>query len=284
MQRKALLFSLGLHAVVIGLMFADFHFAKEYTKAPPAILMVDLTKVKIADKTNLPQKAVAKKEQPKSQQKKEEPKPAPKTDKPKQEIKKTEPKPLPKEAPKQKNAVAVQPKKEEKKKEPAKPTPMPKTKQNKPDYNLKSLLASVEKVRQNTPTPPQQDQSAAEALDNGTEGRMDQILTISDRDFIASRLRDCWNIDGGAQDIDEIVVEIKVLVNKDGSIRDAQIMNKMNLPAFRSLSESARRAVYICAQKGDESPFKILANNYADHYNDWKELRLNFNPMNDSVF
>ena len=58
----------------------------------------------------------------------------------------------------------------------------------------------------------------------------------------------------------------------------------MNLPAFKSLSESARRAVFICDKKGDDSPFKILADNYADHYKDWKELHLNFNPMDANVF
>ena len=281
MQRKALLLSLGLHAVVIGLMFADFHFAKEYTKAPPAILMVDLTKVKIADKTNLPQKSVTKKERPKAETKKEQAKPTSKPDKTKHQVKTPEPKPQPKEAPKPKDAVAVQPKKDEKKKEQTKPTPQPKSK--KPNYNLKSLLASVEKVRQDTPAPPTEP-SPVEALDNGTEGRMDKLLTISDKDFIASKLRDCWNIDGGAQNIDEIVVQIRVLVNQDGSIREAKIMNNMNLPAFKSLSESARRAVYICAQKGADSPFKILADHYGDHYQDWKELYLNFNPMDANVF
>ncbi len=282
MQRKAFLLSLGLHTLVISLMFVDFHFTKEYTKAPPAILMVDLTKVKIADETNLPQKAVVKKEQPKVEPKKEEPKPTPKVDKPKPEIKAPEPKPEPKPAPVPKDAVAVQPKKEEKKKETAKPTPKPKSK--KPDYNLKSLLASVEKVRQNTPTPQTQQPITEEALDNGTEGRMDKLLTISHRDFISSKLKDCWNIDGGAQDIEEIKIEIRVLVNKDGSVREVKIMNNMNLPAFKSLSESARRAVLICDKKGNDSPFKILADNYADHYNDWKELYLNFNPMDDNVF
>ncbi len=282
MQRKALLLSLGLHTLVISLMFMDFHFTKEYTKAPPAILMVDLTKVKIASETNLPQKSISKKQSPKVEPKKEEPKPAPKADKPKPEVKPPEPKPEPKPAPAPKDAVAVQPPKEEKKKEPTKPAPTPKPK--KPDYNLKSLLASVEKVRQDAPAPQSQQPTTEEALDNGTEGRMDKILTISHRDFIASKLRDCWNIDGGAQNIDEIVVEVKVWVNKDGSIRDAKVVNHMNFPAFRPLSESARRAVFICAQKGDESPFKILSEHYADHYNDWKELHLNFNPMNANVF
>lgn len=276
MQRKAFLLSLGLHTIIICLMFADFHFSREYTKAPPAILMVDLTKVKIANKTNLPQKAVVQKKQPK----KEEPKPIPKVDKPTQEVKKEEPKPEPKPAPVPKDAVAVQPKKDEKKKEPEKPES--KQKPKKPDYDLKSLLASVEKIRQEN-TSPSTDQNP-EALDNGMEGRIDKLLTISDKDFIRSKLRDCWYIDGGAQNIDEITVEIRVLINKDGSIRDAKIMNNMNLPAFKSLSESAKRAVYICAQKGDESPFKILADNYADHYQDWKELYLNFNPMDANVF
>jgi len=278
MQRKALLLSLGLHTLIISLMFVDLHFAKEYTKAPPAILMVDLTKVKIADKTNLPQKAVPKKETPKTEPKKEEPKPTPKVDKPKQEVKVPAPKPEPKPAPVPKDAIPVQPKKDEKKKDEQKNT----AKNKKSDYDLKSLLASVEKVRKdNTPT---KEDLPAEALDNGTEGRMDKLLTISDKDFIASKLRDCWNIDGGAQNIDEIVIEIRVLVNQDGSVRDVKIMNNMNLPAFKPLAESARRAVYICAQKGEEAPFKILANHYGEHYADWKELYLNFNPMNGSIF
>ena len=149
---------------------------------------------------------------------------------------------------------------------------------------MKSLLASVEKVRQDTPAPQPQADTNTQALDNGTEGRIDQLLTISEKDFIASKLRDCWNVDGGAQNIDEIVVEIRALINQDGSVREVNIMNNMNLPAFRSLAESAKRAVYICAQKGDESPFKILADKYADHYQDWKELYLNFNPMDANVF
>ena len=114
MQRKALLLSLGLHTLVICLMFVDFHFAKEYTKAPPAILMVDLTKVKISDKTNLPQKAVAKKQKNKTETKKAEQKPTSKTNKPAKEVKQPEPKPLPKPAPEPKNAVAVQPQKNSK--------------------------------------------------------------------------------------------------------------------------------------------------------------------------
>ena len=287
MQRGALFLSLALHATIIGLMFVDFHFAKEYQKAPPAVLMVDLTKVKIADKTNLPQKATKKKATPKTQLPKPEVKASPKITKPTPKTEVKAQKPQPKEAPTPKNAVAVAPPKSEKKASvaPSKKTPQKKETSSKPKYNLNTLLASVEKVRQDTPQPQMQEQdNSTSATDNGTEGRIDQLLTISEKDFIASSLKDCWNIDGGAQNIDEIVIEIRVLVNKDGSIREAHIVNNMNLPAFKSLAESARRAVFICAKKGADSPFKILSEKYAEHYKDWKELYLNFNPMDANIF
>ncbi len=291
MQKGAFFLSVALHAAVFGLMFLDISFAREMPKPPPAVLMVDLTKVKIADKTNLPQKAVVKKA--KKQQTKPTPaKPTPKTSKPtpQKQVKAQAPKPTPKPAPAPKNAVAVQPPKKEQEKKKA-PASTPAKKPNKKaDYDLKSLLASVEKVRQDAPAPaptpepkPEPAPEAASGTSNA-EGRMDKLLTISERDYIATKLRDCWYIDGGAQDIEDIRVEVRVYVNKDGSIREAKIMNKMNLPAFKSLSESARRAVYICADKGEESPFKVLANTYADHYNDWKELYLTFNPMDANVF
>jgi hypothetical protein len=56
-------------------------------------------------------------------------------------------------------------------------------------------------------------------------------------------------------------------------------LNKQNYPAFSSVSESAKRAVYICAGKGTESPFYILSQKYADHYGDWKEIYLRFSPL-----
>lgn len=286
MQKQAFLLSLTLHACILGLMMINFSLPAEKEKTPQAVMMIDLTKVKIAEKTNLPQKSIKKKKQQTKQPvqpKQEKQKTTQIT--PKKEIKTPAPKPKPQETPPPKQAVAVQPPKQDKKQEKAQPKPQPKQPETKTNYNLKTLLASVEKVRQAIPTPePQEQPTQQETISNSLEGRIDKVLTISEKDFIASKLRECWNIDGGAQNIEEIIIEIKVLLNKDGSVREATISNNMNLPAFKSLAESARRAVHICAQKGEESPFKILANTYAEHYNDWKELHLHFNPMDANVF
>lgn len=286
MQKQAFLLSLTLHACILGLMMINFSLPAEKEKTPQAVMMIDLTKVKIAEKTNLPQKSIKKKkEQTKQPVQPKQEKPTTSKPTPKKEVKAPAPKPKPQETPPPKQAVAVQPPKQDKKQEKAQPKPQPKQPEKKQNYNLKSLLASVEKVRQAIPTPePQEQPTQQETISTSLEGRIDKVLTISEKDFIASKLRECWNIDGGAQNIEEINIEIKVLLNKDGSVREATIANNMNLPAFKSLAESARRAVHICAQKGEESPFKILANTYAEHYNDWKELHLHFNPMDANVF
>ena len=120
---------------------------------------------------------------------------------------------------------------------------------------------------------------AADTGNTGLEGRLDQILTVSEKDFISSKLRECWNINGGTQDLDEILVEVKAYINKDGTVHDVQVLNRQNYPAFQSVAESAKRAVRICAAKGSESPFYILSQKYSDHYADWKEIYLRFSPL-----
>ena len=282
MERRVYGMSLALHGVVLTLMLVNFNFAREYSKPPSVVLHIDLNKVQISDKTNLPQKTLPVKKKvpvppPKPQEKPKE-KPVAVQPKPKPQPK-PELKPVPKPVEPVKDAVPV--------KEPVKPKnkPVPKTEpkvdSRSEEDDLQSLLATVEKVRQQPVKQPEaiQNDLSANMGNTGLEGRLDQMLTISEKGFISSKLRECWNINGGAQDLDEIMVEIKAFINKDGSIREVQILNKQNYPAFQSIAESAKRSVYICADKGIESPFYILSQKYADHYADWKEIYLRFSPL-----
>ena len=263
-------------------MVLDLSFGfKKHEPTPPAIMMVDLTKVKISDKTNLPQKTVVqKKKTPVPPSKKQEEKPVITSKQTPKIVKKSEPKPVVK--PKEtviKEAAPVktnEPKKQEEKKETVKKS------ENKTNSDLQNLLASVEKVRK-APTVKEVSEentvTSDEGFQAGSEGRIDQILTISERDYLASELQKCWNIDAGVEHADEITVEIKAWINKDGSIRDVKILNSMPISSFKTVAESARRALYICDHKGTDSPFRILAERYADHYGDWKEIFLRFNPL-----
>ncbi len=278
-MNRSFLWSLLGHILIILLMVLDLSFGfKKHEATPPAIMMVDLTKVKISNKTNLPQKVVSKKKTPvKTVPKKKEKKVESKST-PKPVQKKTEQKPVvkPKETPVKEASPVKMP---EAPKEEVKP--FPKKQEKKSNTDLQNLLASVEKVRK-APTfkeIPEEMPQESEGIQGGTEGRIDQILTISEKDFLASELQKCWNVNAGVERADEIVVEIKAWINKDGTVRDVKIMNSMSIPSFTTVAESAKRAVYVCNNKGVDSPFRILAEKYSDHYGDWKEISLRFNPL-----
>ncbi|MBQ8672128.1 MAG: hypothetical protein IJ525_06375 [Alphaproteobacteria bacterium] len=107
-------------------------------------------------------------------------------------------------------------------------------------------------------------------------------LTISETDAIASLLSQNWNLDPGAYGIEGMVVEIKVTMARDGSIQKIEFVDKQrfnNDPNYRSVAESAERAIIATQQALKE----VFAGKYANHYDSWSVLRLNFDPLNKGV-
>jgi len=282
MERRSVYTSLGLHVLIALMLTVDFSFSYHKRKIDPVPLMIDLNKVEIADKTNLPSKMTQKK-QPEV---KKPPKPEPEkkqTSAVKQISQKaSDPKPEVKPVNQKTDPKAV---KAVEKKQPK--TPPKKAQQKKTDDALKSLLASVEKVKK-TPVPktpvPEETQTVNQGIEGGFTGSFNQVLSVSEIDFISSSLRKCWNVNAGAEGVENLVIEIKTWVNKDGRVRDVQVMNNQSNPFFRAMADSAVRAVYVCDNLGEDSPFKILATRYPEHYQDWKEMSLRFNPLEDGVF
>ena len=178
-----------------------------------------------------------------------------------------------KEDVKKKKEQTNKPKKEEKKDEPKRANP------------LKSLLASVDALEKEanisqTATVKDGTEVANMGVEGGTAGSYFSELSISEMDALAGQLRACWNLDPGAMGIEDMIIEIKAQLNQNGSVYSVEIMNKGRYNTdthFRSVADSAVRAVYICA------PYKILSEKYAYKYEEWKVLRLRFNPIDQSV-
>ena len=107
-------------------------------------------------------------------------------------------------------------------------------------------------------------------------------LTISETDYIANVLRNNWNLDPGAIGIEGMLVEIRVSLAKDGTIQKVDVIDSRRFnsdPSFRSVAESAIRAIYAT-----QKPFKeFFGVKYADKYNTWSTLRLRFDPLNKGV-
>jgi len=85
----------------------------------------------------------------------------------------------------------------------------------------------------------------------------------------------CWSIPLGIPYDDTMIVKIKIYLNTDGSLLKPpevvqhERMNKPSEKYFRTLAESALRAVRRC------DPIKVPD---VERYENWKNLQLNFDP------
>lgn len=311
-MKQALKKSIALHLLVFFLFWIDLPlFWSNKMTLNQVPIIVDLQDVKISEITNLPPKAKFGKEDKAASQKqrkieknyaKEEPKEKAPAEEPKataketsevkeetpQEIKKdflVAPQPRKPKAPKAK----PQPKKEapkakaEPKKQPPKPEDKSKPKLANP---LKSLLASVDEMERNLGAEDSEavvkegTQVQNMGIEGGTGGNYFSELSISEMDALAGRLRACWNLDPGAMGIEDMIIEIRATLNQDGSVRNVEILDMARYNSdnfFRSVADSARRAVYIC------QPYNILAEKYPDKYDKWQTMLLKFNPLNKQI-
>ena len=315
-MKQSLYKSLALHFVVFLLIMVDIPlFWHNKTTLNQVPIIVDLNNVKISEMTNLPPKAkMGKEDKAASKVKrkiennytKEEPKKDDKRPTAKEPEEETAPEEAAPTEPKKDYLVAPQPKKPKApKKKPtppvpaAKPKPKPKPKpevkkeQKQPEKGkpqlanpLKSLLASVDALEKEVGNTNQEAtiKEGTEVnnmgIEGGTGGSYFSELSISEIDAIAGRLRACWNLDPGAMGIKDMIIEIRAFLNKDGSVRKVDIINtsRYNSDAhFRSVADSARRAVYICA------PYSIFADKYADKYDKWNTMLLRFNPIDGQI-
>ena len=297
---RSFLYSLLLHVGVITLLLIGLpSFTRNRAEMTPVPLYIDLKNVQITAKTNLPEanhKTPKKEEVKKTVETKSEPKPAP-TAKPVEE--KNEPEKTPEPTPIVKDAVEVQEEKPAPKKKPVKPAPKKKApekttttqkKETKEQEDWQKLLASIDAVKKKPDPLPVKEAEPTETQASQSEGQTsavglsNQPLTLSERDFIASKLRSCWSVDAGQEGIENMIIQIRVFVGRDGRVLDAKILNMTSDPAFRTVAERARRAIYICDGLGSESPFKILSEQHPETFDMWKEILLRFNPVDGGVF
>ena len=102
---------------------------------------------------------------------------------------------------------------------------------------------------------------------------LDQRLTISELDSIRRQIEACWSIPAGARDAENLIVDISVVMNPDGTVQRAEIVDRSRLtsdPFYRAAAESALRAVLHprC------SPLILPPRKYQQ----WRRFTLSFNP------
>ena len=144
------------------------------------------------------------------------------------------------------------------------PEPEPETQQD----PLASILRNVEKLREQ-PKPAETQQ--AELPKPASQQQPSNIEVDAVAREVERQISACWRLEPGARDAADLVVQIRVNLNPDGSVRRAEIVDAQRMMAdafYRSAAENARRAILSC------SPFKLpLA-----QFEIWREMTLNFDP------
>ncbi len=98
-------------------------------------------------------------------------------------------------------------------------------------------------------------------------------MTAGEIDSVRRQIEQCWSLPANVKPTKDLVVQIKVEMNPDGTPRSAVIEDNGRMSAdaaYRATAESARRAVLNprC------HPFKLPR----DKYDRWRTLNLVFNP------
>jgi outer membrane biosynthesis protein TonB len=139
------------------------------------------------------------------------------------------------------------------------------------DALLKNLAAQP--TMPSPDAPPQRPQIASARPSSQPRAPLGSQLTASEVDLIREQIARCWNVPAGARDAKDLVVEIRVVVDPDGTVRQATIVDQARLgsdPFFRAAAESARRAFFnpLCR------PLRLPPDKYAI----WKDLVVDFSP------
>ena len=234
-------------------------------------------------------------EPPKEEAKAEPPKPAPPPPPPpppeppqaKPEPPKVEP-PKPEPPPPPPPKVVEPPKPEPKKPEPPKPPPKqvakaeppkakePPKKQEPPKDEFLSVLKTVEKLKQERRpeiTPPTPKATQPPPPPQQTALAFGEQITASDLDAVRERIRPCWNPNFGGRNAQDLVVEVEVWANPDGSVLKAQPRANMRMstdPFYQSAAAAAMRAVLN--ERCQPLPLP------REKYEQWKFFVLVFDP------
>jgi outer membrane biosynthesis protein TonB len=121
---------------------------------------------------------------------------------------------------------------------------------------------------------PQRQVATAETLSSqaspGTVNATAAQLSQSETDALIKRISDCWSPPPGIDSASKIYVVLRVVFKIDGSMSQQPILVEGTAsPLGPALAESAKRALLLC------QPFTMLR---PEHYDQWKEFDMKFDP------
>jgi hypothetical protein len=157
-------------------------------------------------------------------------------------------------------------------KNPPKPDNQPapqKPAQDSPKFDADQVAALLDKQT------PRREVAAAETLNStanlgAANGAPAAQMSQSEIDALRARISSCWSPPPGIDANSKLYVVLRVLFKPDGSmVNEPTLVEATASQLGPALAESAKRALLLC------QPFTMLK---AEHYDQWKDLELKFDP------
>lgn len=101
----------------------------------------------------------------------------------------------------------------------------------------------------------------------------DQLAVNEITARLSKQLAYCWNVLAGAKYAEDQIIDIKITVNPDRTVRDAQVLDQIRYSTdtyFRAAADSALRAL--------RHPFCTPLDLPTDKYDMWKTITFRFDP------
>ncbi len=158
--------------------------------------------------------------------------------------------------------IAEKPKTKPKKKEP------PKKETVQQETQFSSLLKNLQESENIT----KQEEKPPELPDpNATASSFANQISASEISAVKEQIQGFWIVPSGAKNARNLVIETRIMVNPDRTVRSIQVVDSMRMsrdPFFRAAAESAVRAIR------QASPLELPPNKYEQ----WNLLVLFFDP------
>ena len=262
-RAKRISISIHLALIIVVIFGLPFLPDREYdTPIPVGIEVLDVSEMA---QTNRPEASSQKAEKTEKEKPPEIVKPQV-TEPPKPKVDDT-PKPKP-EKPKEKPKPKPAPEKpKETKPKEEQPTPEQET-------DFESVLKNLSPDTPETDTPAEKDvKTEAPAAEQASAGSLSDKITMSEMDALRRQLSRCWSIMAGAENAEDLVVEIRMQVNEDRTVQSAEIVDLGRYAVdeyFKAAADSALRAVRnpLC------SPLELPEGKH----DQWKSIKVRFDP------
>ena len=162
------------------------------------------------------------------------------------------------------------------------PAPRPATKTKPPKKTVKkqpartdpldSVFKTVGKIKKSV-AQSDRDRTAARTPEGVNAAARSLPMTLSEIEAVRRQIQPCWNFPAGARDAGSLRVLIRIWLNRDGSVRDAKVLDQGRLAGnskLRAAADAGLRAV----NNPRCSPLRLPP----EKFDRWKVLTIDFDP------